>query len=506
MRHAVLVAFGILAIAACSFFVHPGHTWLQDESLALLPGVERLDSPGLLSRDLVATHPNVTYTIYDEATLSLRRLGHLPLRIATAVQAGLCRIAGVTGCYLLLRVLLLSRSLALLFSFLLAVAGRILPVSDTFALDLDPTPHSFAFGLTVFASGLLARGWSRLAGLAGGLAFVYDARIALPFWIAIIVAAIFDRATRPLLRAPLIIFGVSILLLANLAQLQPSPIASPELFDQLAPTIARIVRFRSPSLFVSDWPATRIALYFCIAILGLLAVQSLWKGINRQTRWLLLSVPVLAILSIPASTLLLDVARISLFLHLRLTDWLGYLVLLACVGCAGAIVPMLSYRRLRAGLLASAFLLAAFLEVWTHPPHESASPSPTLLSLSSWAERNTWGGSMFLFPDAGTSNGPGAFRVLAQRAVWVDWQTGIQGRYSSSFADEWWRRWMDTMQGPLTADRLQNMLSLPIDYFVLQQENAIADVPPAFATDEFLVYDADSLRSMGGTLRFRNRA
>ena len=55
--------------------IFPGHTYLHSATQIYLPMLERMDSPGYLSRDLVATNPNVSYTIYDEVTLFLHRRG-----------------------------------------------------------------------------------------------------------------------------------------------------------------------------------------------------------------------------------------------------------------------------------------------------------------------------------------------------------------------------------------------------------------------------------------------
>jgi len=104
---------------------------------------------------------------------------------------------------------------------------------------------------------------------------------------------------------------------------------------------------------------------------------------------------------------------------------------------------------------------------------------------------------MFLFPDAGHELAPGMFRAQAKRAVWVDWETGKQSDYFDTFADEWWRRWQDTMQPKLTPERLKSLLSLPIDYYVLHPAARIPGVKPVFENLDWLVYDAHDLRGTG---------
>jgi hypothetical protein len=121
--------------------------------------------------------------------------------------------------------------------------------------------------------------------------------------------------------------------------------------------------------------------------------------------------------------------------------------------------------------------------------------------LAKWAETSTWGGSMFLFPDAGRELYPGAFRGESRRALWVDWKSGRLVTDSGSFAVEWWRRWQQTMQGDFSPKRMENLLSLPIDYYVLKRRNQLADLKPVFISNEFVVYDARDLRNATLPLR-----
>jgi hypothetical protein len=124
-----------------------------------------------------------------------------------------------------------------------------------------------------------------------------------------------------------------------------------------------------------------------------------------------------------------------------------------------------------------------------------------IAEIAEWAENNTWGSSMFLFPDAGRDLYPGIFRAESRRAVWVDWNSGSLANYFESFANEWWERWQQTMEGSFSAARLQEMLSLPVDYYVLKRANHLADVRPVFRNREFVVYDARDLRNSPAPLR-----
>ncbi len=97
MRRTLLLCFGILIVTWLEFEFFPGHTYLQSETQIYLPILERLDAPGFLSRDLVATHPNVTYTIYDEVTLFLHEGVGLNFQTALTTQQLLVPCSGVLG-------------------------------------------------------------------------------------------------------------------------------------------------------------------------------------------------------------------------------------------------------------------------------------------------------------------------------------------------------------------------------------------------------------------------
>src|SRR5438045_4406254 len=101
MRRALLICAGIASVTWLGFEFFPGCTYLQSDTQIYLPMLERLDAPGYLSRDLVATHPVFTYTIYDEVTLFLHNVLGLSLKTALMAQQLAYRSAGVLGTFLL---------------------------------------------------------------------------------------------------------------------------------------------------------------------------------------------------------------------------------------------------------------------------------------------------------------------------------------------------------------------------------------------------------------------
>jgi hypothetical protein len=518
--------------------------------------LERLDSPGYLSRDLVATYPVLTYTIYDEVTLFLHNVIGLSLKGALITQQLVGRSAGVLGAFLLARAAGLDDLLAFLVAALLNL-GAALAGPGVSLVEYEPVPGAFATGLVLLGMGLLAREKPLLAGLAAGVALLYDARVAAPFWIVVLVALIFDGHLRSLLRPAVTVLLVFILLLANLVQLQPGIIEPQIFFGQVSARMSNILRYRASNGWVSLWAQREIWQYLVIWVCGVWATARIWPTLNRQLRWFFVALPFLGIVSVPISYLLLEQLRWSLILQVRPAGELLFTVATASLACSIAgiraalkrkgweallwfllvfvlpvnarVLDLLRVSNLRnaiqlafcvavAGLLALLLtqfgstkvrrlvLLIPVLAIVAAPSigrveNDSKIDRKPIAEIAEWAENNTWGSSMFLFPDAGRDLYPGIFRAESRRAVWVDWNSGSLANYFESFANEWWERWQQTMEGSFSAARLQEMLSLPVDYYVLKRANHLADVRPVFRNREFVVYDARDLRNSPAPLR-----
>ena len=101
MVRSLLLWAGILAMAALQFRFFPGHTYLASRTQLYVPMLERLDAPGDLSRDLVATNPQLSYTVYDEVTLFLHNAVGLPFETVLQEQQIVFRIAALFGIFLL---------------------------------------------------------------------------------------------------------------------------------------------------------------------------------------------------------------------------------------------------------------------------------------------------------------------------------------------------------------------------------------------------------------------
>ena len=501
MRRALLLALAFSAITCVEFEVLPGHTYLAGNTQLYVPMLERLEAPGYLSRDLVATHPNLSFTVYDEATLFIHQVGRLDFRKALSVQQVLFRAAAIIGVYLLACAAGLDSIWALGIAALVNL-GAWLPGLNLRLVDPEPVPTTFAFGLSLLAMGCLARERPLLCGLAGGLALLYDPTVAAVLWITVLIAFFADKRSRSVIRPALTVLLVFILLLANLAQLQPGVIDSDPLFSRISHEIVAILKARTPYAWVSLWGGREIWLYLAILICGLWAVARIWSLLNRQTRWLYIFPSLLGIVSLPVSLFLLSQFGWWFFPQIQPARSLQFTVEFSLIACGIAGVQALRVRNRTESFAWFLFLSAVIGSTNFLAPRAGRIPDrEAATDLARWADANTWGGSMFLFPDAGQDLYPGVFRAESHRALWVDWQSGAQSCYSGSLARTWNERWQRDAEGGFSIRRLQSSLSLPIDYYVLKATNRLAGVPPAYANSDFVAYDSRDLLNAGTGLR-----
>ncbi|HEX4167279.1 MAG TPA: hypothetical protein VHZ55_17580 [Bryobacteraceae bacterium] len=507
MWRALALVIVFFAIAWLEFEFVPGHSYLQAGSQLYVPILQHLQSPGYLSRDLVASHANVTYTGFDEITLFLQRELRIDFHRALLTQQILCRLAALLGLFLL------ARSAGLRSSFALAAAaivnsGVFLPGLNQQLIDPEPVPRGIAVGLIFLAAGCLGREKPLLAGLSGGIAFIYDPVLAVPFWMPVLLAFCFDKRERRVLRPMMPILLVFVLLLANLAQLQPGAPDVEPMFAIIPSKLASIQTFRLPQSWVSHWPRGAVTLYFAQFVIGMAAVTRIWSVLNRHSRWIFTAGPLLCLLTIPFCALFIDHLGWSAVLRIDPLRCLFYLVALSWLAVVIAGWYAVTRRHGAEAALWLGYCALFFFASQVLSPR-LPKPDPAVSQLAAWARETTWGDALFLFPDAGCASYPSEFRARSERGLWVDWTSGEHINSNSALAYEWWNRWRDTMERPVAGQRMQQLLKLPIDYFVLKRNQAIENesrgahhlIQPAFVNSEFRVYEAGALRFAPGRVQ-----
>ena len=556
LLRAFLVCLGIAVFTWLGFRYFPGHTYLQSDTQIYVPMLERIADRGFLSRDILATRPHIAFTAYDEITLTLHKALHVDIEQALTGQQLLLRAAAMFGVYLLAISTGIPTAFGLLIAALLNL-GAYLAGPAIRLVSYEPAPMAFAFGLLLLALGLLAQRLPLLAGFAAGLAFLYHPPITAPFWCIAFLAMAFDRDARKRWKPMPLVFCIACLLLANLAQLQPDMADGPNLAGTLSKRVMALQHFRTPYSWVSLWAPADIWHYMAICVLGLWATSRIWPEIRREMGVFFICLPLWGIAAVPLSYLMLEQLHLAIAPQFQPTQALLYTVAVAMIAAGSAAVKAAQKRRLaesigwflvlaalpvnvrifdllvpRSGpawrefvvwvlfaatagiattLMNRNWLRAASLIVpaaavlalptLAHIPAPPKLDMAPITELAQWAKKTTWGSSMFLFPDAGRSPFPGIFRALSERALYVDWQSGVQMTYYASFAEEWYPRYEATMDGRFTVARLENMLSLPIDYYVLNRDHALAKVRPVFENRNYVVYDAQDLRNESTSLR-----
>jgi hypothetical protein len=281
-----------------------------------------------------------------------------------------------------------------------------------------------------------------------------------------------------------------VLLLANLAQLQPGVSDSQAIFSRLPAQITLVQQFRTPDVWVSLWSKNYLYGYLAAYCVCVWAVTRIWNTLNRPMKWMFAVLPLLGIAAIPICDVLLDRLRWAAIPRAEPLQALIFVIFAAWIACAIAGMQALRLHQHRE--TAAWFAICAVFVILGCLRPQPKIGEQGIAEVAAWAE-STWGSSLFLFPDAGHDLYPGIFRAQSRRGLWVDWESGAQSDDSDPVARMWWSRWNQTMAAAFSPERFHSFLSLPIDYYVLKQANRLSGVKPVFANREFVVYDAQDL-------------
>ena len=483
LRTNILIAASIAVLTLLGFYQFPGHTYLQSDTQVYVPMLERVWDQTVLQQDFMVQRPHMALTIYDEAAIALRRLTGLGFQEVLTAQQILFRALGLLGVFLIAGSLKLGTRMSLLVTSIFAL-GAFIGGPTVLTLEYEPMPRAFALPLMLLAIGLVAHERYLAAGLAASVAFLYHPPTALAFWAVYVVLACrpagFPVMRRRLLGlAPLLVAAVFLLLSAW----QAGGTESSGLFTRIAPWWEQLLRLRSTYIWVSLWFPRWYWHYAILWIVTLAACWRLRKETAADLRFFWIGLPLLGVLSVPASYLFLEaeklalapqlqVARNVLFVTLvagllssmagiraaqagrRLESFVWFaaafaiptgdpiqwtfltnlgdpvirrrLLLVVLLAALAAVVAWAEQARFRWGIPAWAAL--ALLPFFLYPTYGKVENYPQLLNpdleeLSRWARSSTGKEAMFLFPDAGRDLYPGIFRARAARRL-----RGLEGR------------------------------------------------------------------------------
>jgi len=528
------VAAGILALTALTWFEFPGHTWLQQDTQIYVPILEHLRDPAVLRRDMLVERSHVSFTLYDETARGLARVTGLGFREVLEGEQIATRALGIWGLYLMAAALGLSAPASLLVAGAISL-GATIGGPAVLSFEIEPDPRGFAVPLLYLAIGLVAHGWDFTSGIAGSVAFLMHPPTVAPFWGVYLALALVRRrfgAFLPLAGACIV--------LAAAARFQEGASEAQLFFARLPPLIEALQRLRAPYSWISEWWRDWLPHYLVLYAVSLAAYARLRKRVSLDLRFFLIGLPLVGILSVPASYVLLEKLRWVLMPQMQPMRALLFVTVIAEFSAAAAgivaaqsrrfveafawfalvyLVPLNTNvavmpsrnRALAVALLAAGASLAAWAEarkfrwstaamagvamaafflvptlgvVSTHPRLHT----PELAQLSSWARASTPRDAVFLFADAGRQLQPGIFRSQALRAVYVDWKGGGQVNYLTDLGEQWWSRWQRVLAAPFDPRNVGYYHALGIDYVVLSPRNRLPDRAPVFGDAEYLVY------------------
>lgn len=535
-RTRLLVAASILALTLLGFFRLPGHTYLQQDTQIYLPILERFWDSTVFERELLARDPHVSFTIYDETALALRRLTGLDFEGVLVLQQLVFRALGLLGIYLLATSFGLRPAPALLVAAIFSLGVKIFG-PEVLSIEYEPVPRGYAIPLLLLALGLVAHGRDLAAGAAAALAFLYHPPSVLPFWAVYFALTLWPARpsimSRRILGLLPMLAGVVVLFF--LSRHQAGVIEPQDFFSRLSPELERIQRLRAPYNWISTWPASTFLHYLLFWAVSLLAFWRLRRSASQDVRFFALGLPLFGMLTVPACYLALDRLKWSVIPQAQPARALLFVTVLALVLAAVAAVKARAWwerlawfalafaipshprvlelgpaslavavalallatlalwalenrRRGALVLWAAAMVVPAAVLPWTGVRNYPRLETPELRQLSQWAQSQTPRPALFFFPDAGQRLEPGLFRARALRALYVDWKGGGQVNFLKEFAREWWARWQTTGTGAWRGADLPLYCSLGIDYIVLEAGHRLPNLQPVFENARYLVY------------------
>ena len=532
----IWIGAAILGMTLLNFFQFPGHTWLQQDSQIYAPILEHMLDPAALQNDMVARHPHVAFTLYDEVAVAMHRVTGLDFQYVLQAEQFVTRALGIWGAYLIATALGLSDLLALFAASVFALDAYIVGPA-VLVFEYEPTPRAFAVPLLFLAMGFTARERFLGAAVAASVAFLMHPPTAVPFWIVFLALALWPPERRKLAALWVIVAAVVVLFIASRSQAASGQAQT--LFSRVGPHQEQLQRLRASYNWVSTWWRQYLVHYVILYAATAIASWRLWSITPRALRFYFLGLLTIGMVSVPVSYLLLERLRWALIpefqptrallfvtafamllgaaaachavakkRYIEAVAWLalafllptntviewpswnrvGVVVTLALLAVAAIRAMQSSARWGRLAALAAILVPLFLIPSWGKVKNYPALHTPELEQLSAWARTSTSRDAVFLFADAGRDLAPGIFRAEAVRAIYVDWKSGGQVNFFKDLGEEWWSRWQQTLAQPFDPRDVTRYRRLGIDYIVVNPKNRLPDAAPAFENARYVVY------------------
>jgi hypothetical protein len=511
-----------LLFTLAGFVLFPGRSYLQSDTQIYAPVLEHLGDANLFQPDLLLDGAHLSFTIYDEAALLLRRVASLSLEQALVSQQFLFRWAGAFGLYLLALSITRRPSVAIFICGLASLGATIIGPA-VLTIEYEPVPRGFAIGLLLLSLGLLAQGAMRSAAIGASIALLYHAPTVWPFWVVALLWSWRQRSVLFLtpLTGAITLLGLSAAFQAGIRESQP-------FLATLAPWHAELQQMRAAYNWISTWKPAVVWQYW---LFGALLAGAAWRvreKIDGPLRWWLFGMPVIALLTMPLSWVFLEKLRWALLPQVQPMRSLLFVTLFCILLCGVAgthatrwwerclwllapfaipaqmivlDLPGNPERLLLVGALAllaaltlhfrSAFAPAVpLLAMWLYPGIGTVANvrpllTPELDAAAAWAQQHTDRNAVFFFPLAGKDLAPGVFRERALRAVFVDWKGGGQVNYFPRYSLEWQRRWELYLKKPV--GETAPLVNEGVDYLVTPPGNSLCPTTPLWSNAKYQI-------------------
>ena len=336
MQNRLAVAAAIAVLTLLTYFQFPGHTYLGSDTQIYVPMLERIWDPTVLSPDLVATQPHLSFTLYDEITIALRWLTRTSFRTVLVAQQLIFRACEILGVYLLALSFPLSRRLAMLVAAIFSLGATIVGPA-VLVFEYEPVPRGFAIGLVFLAVGLVARNRMLLAAIVAALAFLYHPPTVWVFWLLYFWLVMRRREYRNLL--PLAA-AVAILLIS--ARFQAGGPVSQEFFARVSPEAEILGRMRAGYNWVTTWSPL---LFWQYIFLWIVSMGAYVRVKPQAARSFVIGMPAIGIVSMPLSFLLLEKLKWALIPQFQPARALLYVSAFAMILAAAAAIHAAESKR-----------------------------------------------------------------------------------------------------------------------------------------------------------------
>jgi hypothetical protein len=403
-------------------------------------------------------------------------------------------------------------------------------------VEYEPVPRGFALPFVIASLAAVGHRRWRIAAICATIAFAFHPPTAVAYCGLLLILLVVNRRFADM---AVLAIGPAIILLTIVTG--GTPVERQPLLGYIDSALEKLQRLRGSYNWVSIWLPNWKNHYILVSVLAVLSLWRLWERVSPPLRLMFVALPLIGILSLPASYLVLEKAKWIIAPQFQPCRYLLFVTFMAALlSTVAAVVaaerglwieallffivafaiPMdarvanvlapasgIAVKRLGLaialgglGVLAvslkdsrakyAATAAAAILPFITIPAmgqvrNYAALHNSDLDNLAQWARRSTSKDAVFQFADAGQDLAPGVFRARATRALFVDWKAGGQVNFHKQFSELWWERW----QAVEKPQPLEVYRDAGIDYLVFKTgSDTLPGSTPIYTNSKYAVY------------------